>query len=168
MFSNILVAVNGSEPAFRAFDTALQLACETGAELHPLYVVALPGSAADVSDFASSIMWQALEQQGESVMKHCVGTMARRGARGAPEFDDLARPGDDVAERIVSTAERLHADLIVLGTHGRPRADDAHVGSTAERVLRSARCPVLMVSERSSLDEDHEQDERRSAEPNIE
>lgn len=167
MFSNILVAVNGSEPAFQAFDTALQLACDTGAQLHPLYVIALPGIAADAPDFTSSIMWQALRQQGETVMKHCVGTMARRGAEGSPEFDDIARPGEDVAERIVFAASRLNADLIVMGTHGRPRADDAHVGSTAERVLRSARCPVLMVPARRAIGELEACGELRTAESAI-
>ena len=145
MFSNILVAVDSSEPAAHAFETALQLACQTGAQLHPLYVIALPPIAANVPGADPSIMRQMLERQGETVMKHCVGTMARCGAQGSPELDDLARPGDDVADRIVVAATRLNVDLIVMGTRGRPGVGHARVGSIAERVLRRAACPVLTI-----------------------
>jgi len=42
MYSKIVVAVDGSEAAARAFDAALQLACKAGASLHPLFVIACP------------------------------------------------------------------------------------------------------------------------------
>ena len=101
--------------------------------------------AANVPGADPSIMRQMLERQGETVMKHCVGTMARCGAQGSPELDDLARPGDDVADRIVVAATRLNVDLIVMGTRGRPGVGHARVGSIAERVLRRAACPVLTI-----------------------
>lgn len=49
------------------------------------------------------------------------------------------------AEVILSQAERLTADLIVMGTHGKGLARQLVVGSTSERVLRKAPCPVLLV-----------------------
>ena len=54
-------------------------------------------------------------------------------------------PGVAIAE----TAEALGADLIVMGTHGRSGYDRAVLGSTAERVLRMAPCPVLTVGPES-------------------
>ncbi len=48
-------------------------------------------------------------------------------------------------EEITATAIRVNASLIVIGTHGRTGLDRILFGSTAERVVRSAGCPVLTV-----------------------
>jgi nucleotide-binding universal stress UspA family protein len=49
---------------------------------------------------------------------------------------------------IVQTAANLEADLIVVGTHGRKGVSRLIVGSQAERVVRNAACPVLVVREK--------------------
>ena len=46
---------------------------------------------------------------------------------------------------IVAAATREHVDLIVIATHGRGGIAQALVGSTTERVLRKAECPVLVI-----------------------
>ncbi len=46
---------------------------------------------------------------------------------------------------IIKTAKDLNADLIVIGTHGRTGIDHMLFGSTAEKVVRKAACPVLTV-----------------------
>ena len=48
-------------------------------------------------------------------------------------------------DEIITAAARMDASLIVLGTHGRTGLDRILFGSTAERVVRSAPCPVLSV-----------------------
>jgi nucleotide-binding universal stress UspA family protein len=72
-------------------------------------------------------------------------------------FIEAAKPGDvsvalhielgDVRERIVSLAETLGCDAIVLGTHGRSGRVHALAGSVAEGVVRTATCPVVTVRE---------------------
>ncbi len=57
--------------------------------------------------------------------------------------------GIPVAERIVDYAGHHAIDLIVLGTHGRTGFSRALIGSVAERVVRTAPCPVLTVPYRS-------------------
>lgn len=57
--------------------------------------------------------------------------------------------GIPVADRIVDYAERHGIDLIVVGTHGRTGFSRALIGSVAERVVRTASCPVLTVPARS-------------------
>jgi nucleotide-binding universal stress UspA family protein len=49
------------------------------------------------------------------------------------------------SQTITDTARKLHADWIVLATHGRSGISHALLGSVAERVVRSASCPVLTV-----------------------
>ena len=53
--------------------------------------------------------------------------------------------GLSIPEQILAAAERLRADLIVMGTHGRTGLRRALVGSVAEEVLRHSRRPVLIV-----------------------
>ena len=49
------------------------------------------------------------------------------------------------AQEIVDYAADIHADLIVVGTHGRSGVSRLLMGSVAEHVVRSAPCPVLVV-----------------------
>ena len=56
----------------------------------------------------------------------------------------MTRAGDPVRE-IVSYAAETNADLVVLGTHGRGPVAHMLMGSVAERVVRTAPCPVLTV-----------------------
>jgi nucleotide-binding universal stress UspA family protein len=48
-------------------------------------------------------------------------------------------------EEILNAARETSADLIVMGTHGRTGLPHVLLGSVAERVVRSAQCPVLTV-----------------------
>ena len=51
----------------------------------------------------------------------------------------------DAAEKILKEAAEMHADLIILGSHGHGKLYELLVGSVAEAVLRRAPCPVLIV-----------------------
>lgn len=53
----------------------------------------------------------------------------------------------DPATEIVNLAKSEHADMIILGTHGRTGVARLLLGSTAEQVLRRAPCPVLAVKQ---------------------
>ncbi len=53
-------------------------------------------------------------------------------------------------EAILDTAETMRADLIVLATHGRTGLKRLIIGNVAEKVVRYAACPVLIVSPRSA------------------
>jgi nucleotide-binding universal stress UspA family protein len=64
--------------------------------------------------------------------------------QGAPRVEVLVRSGDPVQE-ILAAAEALQVGLLLLGTHDRSRLARLWYGSVAERVLRRAPCPVMMV-----------------------
>jgi nucleotide-binding universal stress UspA family protein len=59
----------------------------------------------------------------------------------------VVRDGPKAYHEIVSAASENNVDLIVLGTHGRTGLAHLFLGSTAERVVRHAPCPVLVVRE---------------------
>jgi nucleotide-binding universal stress UspA family protein len=57
----------------------------------------------------------------------------------------LVTEASDVHREIVAQAERLQSSLIVMGTHGRSGFERLFLGSTTEKVLRTARCPVMTI-----------------------
>jgi nucleotide-binding universal stress UspA family protein len=61
----------------------------------------------------------------------------------------------DAAREIAQVAAELDADMIVVGTHKVPRLKTLFVGSTAERVMASARCPVFVAGPRPAPEPPH-------------
>ncbi|RKU04247.1 universal stress protein UspA [Burkholderia sp. Nafp2/4-1b] len=145
MYSNILVALDGSDTSSRALDAALDLAAETGARLTPVYVVDFMVPAYDTFGYDPSILVDAFREEGLRVTDDAATRMKVRDVAGTPQISSVAPAGEDVAQRIVGLAGELGADLIVMGTHGRRGFRRLMLGSVAERVLRHATRPVLMI-----------------------
>ena len=84
-----------------------------------------------------------LREGGEKILKTA---KARVEASGVPVetalFDSFA---GRVCDLVVDEATNWHADLIVLGTHGRRGVGRAFMGSDAEQIVRLAPTPVLLV-----------------------
>lgn len=149
MYKHILVALDGSETASHALDVALQIGHESGAQLQPLYVIDVPVLAFDAPGFDPSIIHDAFAEESRRVVADASARMAQRGVAGTPRVIEVTPPGEDVAHHILIAAGDAHADLIVMGTHGRRGVRRLVLGSVAERVLRGATCPVLMIPARA-------------------
>lgn len=126
-----------SEHSANAFQLAGGLARDYGARLILLHVVAHPtilygeGVLPPSSDFLRE---RAAEQLAE--MKLPDPTVVA---------DNVVEEGDAAFE-ILRLAQDCHADLIVMGTHGRTGLSRLLMGSVAEQVMRKAPCPVVTVS----------------------
>jgi len=131
----ILSPVDFSEPSLRALQHASTLAGWYQSALTALYVDTAPptGDAADVGAFA--VAPTAVLQAAR----------ATRVVVDRPEIDVEVEDARDVADAIVRRAVTLRADLIVMATHGRAGINQWFAGSVAERVLRSAPSPVMVV-----------------------
>ncbi|MFT4069387.1 universal stress protein [Paraburkholderia sp.] len=145
MFHRLLVALDGSDTASRAFDAALTLAAEHGAELMPLYVIDVPVIAYDAPGFDPCVIQDAFAEEGKRITADAQSRMDARGVKGTARTVEAAISGEDVAHRIIGTAREWRADAIVMGTHGRRGFRRMVLGSVAERVLRGACCPVLLI-----------------------
>jgi nucleotide-binding universal stress UspA family protein len=148
MYRHILAAIDGSETSARAFDAALQLARESGAELQPLYVVDLPLMVYDAPGYDPSIVRDAFLEESRHLADDALARMKHDSVQGAPRIIETNMVGDDfdVPHCILHAAADLKADLVVMGTHGRRGVRRLVLGSVAERYLRIAQCPVLMIS----------------------
>jgi nucleotide-binding universal stress UspA family protein len=123
----ILFATDLSPASETAAHTALEFARRFGATVHLLHVV-LPGTATETPPL--------------------LGTLADEFKRSVPVTS--AVESGSPATQIVRYAEQKHIDLIVIGTHGRTGMTRVLIGSVAERVVRTAPCPVLTVAARQA------------------
>lgn len=145
MYDTILVPTDGSPAADRALREALDLASETGATLHVLYVVdtSTAGWAAVGDEEFGVEVQQALEyleEEGEEATAAAI-----KAAREA-DVDVVTAIEDGTPYRgIIAYAEAHAIDLLVMGTHGRTGLDRYLLGSTTERVIRRSSVPVLTV-----------------------
>jgi nucleotide-binding universal stress UspA family protein len=141
----ILVPIDFSEGSHAAFETALALAMNFGASLTLFHVHHLP--AAVFPDVILPIAPE-LMRSIEHTVQLSLGEIAARGRAASVACDTMTAIGT-IHFEICALAERIHADLIVIGTHGRTGLSHAVLGSVAEKVVRRAPCPVLTVRQRA-------------------
>jgi len=135
----ILVTTDFSETAQRAFDHARELAEKFGARTILVHVEEdrLPPL---VLEYTEVDLGEILRRQKEQAREK----LAQLAPELGPEVQIEVAAGTPHVE-IVQLAEKHQADLIVMATHGRGFISHVLLGSTAERVLRHAPCPVLIV-----------------------
>jgi len=127
-------------------DAALREACElamlqVGATLNVVHVVSM--RAAIGQDDVLLRSPPDIDHLDRTLTEHVSSTLSALG-HGAPPVVTHLRAGDPARE-IAQLAVDLDADAIVVGTHGRRGIARLVLGSVAERVLRYATCPVLVV-----------------------
>jgi len=142
-YRKIMVAVDGSAAAARGLREAIRLANAERAELCLLHVVNESVAFASLTGAAPLDLTPTLRQAGRQVLAAAKARAAKQGVRAKTV---LCESIDRTAARsIVHEARRHHADLIVLGTHGRRGVRRIVLGSDAEQVVRAAPVPVLLV-----------------------
>ena len=144
MFKRIVVAIDGSRTSRRAFESALELAATHGAVLQPYYVVENASVYYDVPGYDPSILRDELAAEGAKLAGELNAAMKQRGVQGAVAIGEGSSV-DDVAELVLAAAVAFNADLLVMGTHGRKGFQRLILGSVAERCLRQATLPVLLI-----------------------
>jgi nucleotide-binding universal stress UspA family protein len=138
----VLVPTDFSDSARQALRYGMSFAKEYGAELTVLHVVEnlTVGYASDLFPVPMAEVFQEISGYAKTELAK-LGTEAR--ARGLTVQEQVVQ-GKPSAE-IIRFASEHEIDVIVLGTHGKGMLDQALFGSTTERVVRRAPCPVLTV-----------------------
>lgn len=140
----ILVPVDFSSLSKKAFKYALRLAQQFKTELTVLHVLE-PAVPPTFEGLQMAPPFPKEDSSGaEKNLRTLVGS-AR--TAGVPKVRSLFRRGL-ASHEIVETAKDLDVDLIVIATHGYTGWKHFCIGSTAERVVRAAPCPVLVVREK--------------------
>ena len=147
MYENILVPIDGSKPSMAGLEHAISLAKDQQARIRLLNIVdeaiiaTTIGDAAAIVNFSEII--DSLRTQGRKALTRAHAAAEEAGVK-AEAVQVLSR-GRPVSEVILREAKRAKCDLIVMGTHGRRGFNRLLLGSDAERVLREAPVPVLLM-----------------------
>jgi nucleotide-binding universal stress UspA family protein len=134
-----LVPIDFSRNSDRAFEYALKLSREKKARLVALHVAAaelIYPPTGGRFDFYSFLERDARRNYSK---------LARRKKVKTDECRLIVARGVNFAEIIAQQARKLRATMIIMGSHGRTGLQRFLIGSVAERTLRYARCPVLIV-----------------------
>ena len=138
---HILVPVDFSRGSERAVEQAEALAAALGADLELFHAYQLPVLALPDSTVTVSPTYVAdLTDRAQRELNRHRDILRERGVNAATKLLE-GNPADAIVQR----AEALPALMIVLGTHGRSGFKRFLLGSTAERVVRTATVPVLTV-----------------------
>ena len=143
LLKNILVATDFGDASDAALTYGRDLARSYDATMHVLHVAdnILIRFAADTSLAVLPDLQAKVEESARERMHALVTEEDRNLLRAKP----VVVTSLSTAEAIVGYARAHNVDLIVMGTHGRRAFERLLMGSVAERVVRTAPCPVLTV-----------------------
>jgi len=136
--NRILAPTDLSELSLAALPQALFFARNFSAELVLLHVIETFPIDYMVGLNDSKKINAALEERAQEQIEEIAGRISY------PNIKTAIRWGKPFQE-IIDAAKELKANMIVLATHGHTGLKHVYLGSTAERVVRHARCPVLVV-----------------------
>jgi nucleotide-binding universal stress UspA family protein len=138
MFKHIVVANDGSDGGRKALELACDLAKAHHATLHMISVEELP-------DFPASIDEVIETKEAENHKFHAVLEQARKVARAKGVKLHSEVVAGHAAATIVERVKALNADLLVVGFMGHSALYERIIGGTADRLVRFAPCPVLVI-----------------------
>jgi nucleotide-binding universal stress UspA family protein len=145
----ILAPIDFSDASRAALDVAVDMASRFGAELLLVYVVpAIPDLPKDVSIFKEGDYDKSLENKDAQQLKELAATVANKNVKVRTELGT----GDDVGMELVRIAENDHVDMIIIATHGMTGWREFAFGTVAEKVVKQADCPVLVLRAKAGED----------------
>src|SRR5450631_4785113 len=144
MYGKILVPVDGSETSILGLNEAMKIAKAQGSQVRLVHIVNefILDYTFSPGIYATNLI-ESLRQAGRTVLDVAEAMAQRQGIK--PECVLLESIGGRAADLILAQAKEWHADLIVMGTHGRRGFLRVALGSNTEHVVHDATVPVLVV-----------------------
>ncbi len=136
MYKHIVVAIDGSENAMRAVEQATEIAkVSPNAKVDLVSVISI--------DVYSDMVYDPIEAHGDSQRELIAPAIEKLKEAGVePEVVLMhGRP----AEEIIHYLEKSDADLMVIGCRGLNALQEFAIGSVSHKVIKHAKCPVLVV-----------------------
>lgn len=141
-----LLTTDLSEESKAAFNVTNELAKSLAAEIDLLAIIEDPAQTAlmfatEFPVFPDKNVLEQLLFKAKGDLDH----MAKESFCSLPVNTHVKVAKNSIASEILESAAELKVDMIILATHGRTGLAHLVMGSVAERVLRGAKCPVLLV-----------------------
>lgn len=140
LFSRILVAVDSSNYAMKAFEYAIQLAQPVNAKVFVVHVVQNPAMTADTLVSVAALK-TSFKKQGSNLLTSLSNTAERKFGM---KVETILEQGDP-PKVILNTAKKFNANIIVIGSRGLNQIKELLLGSVSHSVIKHADIPVLVV-----------------------
>jgi nucleotide-binding universal stress UspA family protein len=140
VFTNILVAIDGSDASQRALVRAIDEAKVWNAKLHVLYVVETGLFSSLPSDNTVEIMYRVLEKEGTSVLERAKKHAAESGITATTHVKQ-----GHAGSEVIALADHEKADLIVVGSLGKSQTDRLLIGSVSMFVVSHSKVTTMVV-----------------------
>jgi len=138
VYHSLLVPFDGSETSKKALVRACELSKIDNSEISVLYVI--PRYEERMDFFKTETITRSLFQEAEKILSKAKEIAAEQNV----QIKAVVQEGHS-GDKIVEIANTFKNDLIVMGTHGWQGMNKALMGSTAERIIANASCPILIV-----------------------
>jgi len=140
VFTNILIALDGSEAGQRALSKAIDEAEVWKAQLQAIYVVETGLFSSLPLDNTVEIMYRVLEKEGKAVLERAMKSAAEKGVTIITHMKQ-----GHAGSEIVALAEEVKSDLIMVGSHGKGNADRLLIGSVSTFVVTHSKVTTMVV-----------------------
>jgi nucleotide-binding universal stress UspA family protein len=140
VFTNILIAMDGSEASQRALSQAVDIAKLCNAKLHTIYVVETGLFSSLPMEGTVEIMYSVLEKEGDEVMER-----AKEYATGKSITVITHMKQGHAGSEILALAEEEKSDLIIVGSHGKSNTDRLLIGSVSTFVVTHSTVTTMVV-----------------------
>lgn len=137
-YSNILIPFDNSQFSRLALDRAVSLSKLDGVTTTALYVI--PRYEEMIGFMKTDSIRNMLYAEAERIIDIAKESFSDNGIALGTIIDE-----GNPSEGIINTAKKLNNDLIIMGSYGWKSVNRAVIGSTAERVIMYASCPVLVA-----------------------
>lgn len=143
MFSNIVVAVDGSDPAKNAILVACDIAKHYDSKIHLVHTPQVDTAALAIgaSAYAIQASLEQIKDAGQTVMATGITLATENGCPPASTTIGHADP----ATEVLTVLEKTSADLVVCGRRGLGNVSSLVLGSTSNKIAHDADCAVLTV-----------------------
>lgn len=160
MFNHLLVPLDGSHLAEAALPPALELASKFNSKISLVWVIQPPHlimTAANGSVYAQLLteMRHQSEQDADAYLKAHQDSLRQQGHEAHIQVTE----GENIADALLQVADNLKVDAIVMSTHGRGGLSRWVFGSVADKVLRYAGVPVLLIRAKEETENQPKKDQ---------
>ena len=140
VFTNILVAIDGSEVSDRALARAVDEARIWNAKIHAVYVVETGLFSSFPTDNTVEIMYRILEKEGQEKLAQAKAIAVTQGLTLITHLKQ-----GHAGTEILAIAEKEKIDLVIVGSHGKSNADKLLIGSVSSFVVSHGKTATLVV-----------------------
>ncbi len=139
----ILVASDFSKASRKAFKAAVKTAKGAHASLSIVHVLT-PFVPVGPDQYVAPDMWEQLDKNARRWATQQLSKLAEKAKSGGVRTATFLVQGTPARE-ITRFAKKTHADLLIVGTHGRTGLAKLFLGSVANQIVATAPCPVMTV-----------------------